>query len=255
MIALLTLIPLLVFIYYRILDSSHLAPTTMDFIIGSYSPQGKFPLLWFLCPLLTMLALMTLWKEKDSVQIITRQKTPRRIWFSRVCDIVAISFAAALLMQVSIALIGYALIGTYSDFDVSTSMFSHELSGLTLSNLSLWGSFSVTFAYCFMVLLFENMVFGVLCWVVKKPKAILVILAVVNLPQVHGTSSIIYDIMRNITGGSLAIANPLSLPYEASSISYASWLPGAGHSLWYLALFVVVLLCAGILFDKVQDHC
>lgn len=246
----LSLIPLLAFIYYRVLDSNGKAPTTMDLIIAAYNPSVGLPLLWLLCPLATMAVLIMLWARKDSVQIIVRQGSPIRIWRSYVVDIVSVSFIAALLLHASLVVLGAALIGVDSNFDVSTSIFSQELSGATLQGFSFMQASLISFLYCFLVLLLENMIFGVLHWGTRKTTGAFIALSIVNLPQIHGSTSIVYDIMHNLVGGSLAFVNPLSILYETSSVSYSTWLPGESHNLCFLLLLAIAAFGMGIWFSK-----
>ena len=246
----LCLIPLLAFIYYRVLDSNSWAPTTMDLIIAAYNPSVGLPLLWLLCPLATMAVLIMLWSRKDSVQVIVRQGSPLRIWRSYAGDIVSVSFVAALLLHASLMLLGAVFIGVDSNFDASTSIFSQELTGITLQGFSFAQASLTLFLYCFLVLLLENMTFGVLRWGTQKTTGAFIVLSILNLPQIHGSTSIVYDIMHNLVGGSLAFVNPLSIPYEMSSVSYGTWLPGESHNLWFLLLLVIAVFGIGIWFSK-----
>jgi hypothetical protein len=252
--ALFCLIPLIVLIYFRVLDSNGLVPTVMDLMIIAYDPSFGLPLLWFFCPIITMFVLIAVWRHKNSPQIVSKQGSTLRIWASYGCDIVVTSLIAAALLHVSLLVVGLFCIGVTSDFASPDSRFSHVLSGVTLVKFSFPYASLVSFGYCLLVLLFENAAFGTLCWMLRRQNVVFALLCVLNLPAVHGEASLVYDVMRNIVGGSIHFSNPLFYPYGVASIAYETWLPGVSHNLWFLMLAVFLLFSIGTLPSKRRDH-
>lgn len=238
--ATLALVPLLSLGYLRMFQAGHPDPTVMDAFVGALEPSKSIPLLWFLCPLLTMYRLVHMWKMREGYAVVARFSGRLSLGVAAVTDVVVVSFVFSLILVASLAVLGFLLLGQFENFQLATSEFARNTNGATLASFPIVPAMAILFAYSFLALLFVNAAFC-LARTVLGDKWGIAIMALLNLPAVHGRDSFVYDLMHNISGGSMSVPNLLSLLYESASVWYSSWLPGQTHHLLLLFGFVVIL--------------
>ena len=82
-------------------------------------------------------------------------------------------------------------------------------------------------------------------------------LVLLGLPTIHGPQTFLIEAAQLLNLGvdpNGAATNPLSLPFEVTSVFYGSWLPGAGHGFWLQAVLFAALLAVGFLVAPRKDR-
>lgn len=247
------LIPLFAVISLTTLRSSISCLTIMDLIIWSYDPSYGIPLLWFICPIVTIVILLGIWKKRSNYNITVRETSHTKIWLLLLLDCVIVSGISALLLHITLFVLGITTLGVEDNFSDPSSLFSFYTDGQLLESFSFTKGILLSFVYCFLSLTVINTLFCFLNQFFNKPIIPFLMVATLNLPAVHGSASIIYDVMRNVLGGNVSIPNPLSFLYETAGIFYATWLPGQSHNFLFLILVFFCLATLGLLKKK-QDY-
>ena len=229
------------FVRLAFLHNSSLS--SMDLLVNAADPTRGLPLVWLVCPLIAMVYLGVLWTEKDLAVLVIRSRGRLPFAASMVVDVALISVLASFVIVLILLLSGLLFGLGVCDFDSETSLFARSTAGATLANVAVFPMISIVCAYIFtaqfilgMMFCFFRMVFGA-----KPSFAIIVLLC---LPAIHAHDSFVYDIMHNISGGTVIIPNPISYIFEYASISYASWLDSSHYILWLLCVAVCVSLLA-----------
>lgn len=242
-IALLACLPVLSFAYYRTLLQAWPHLTIFDLLTFAYNPSRGFPLIWFVCPIITMILLARIWKMRDDYNVASRMRSRTRIWLAQVSDIAAVSALCAIIIHLSLLAIGAIFIGVPSNVGDPVSIGAQFTGGQTLDKFSFSGAAALMLIYAFLALVVSNSLFFLLHSVLKTIPAFF-ITVVLGYPEVHNSSAFVHDIVSTY-GGSLNAVNPLSYLYETASVFYPSWLPGASHALWFLVVATVIFLGLG----------
>ena len=81
-------------------------------------------------------------------------------------------------------------------------------------------------------------------------------LVLLGLPTIHGPQAFLLEAARllNLSVDPNGVTNPLSLPFEVTSVFYGSWLPGASHGFWLQIALFAVLLFVGLLAAPRKDR-
>ncbi len=251
---LVVLIPFLTFGFFRMFDSGIRNLSVMDLVIGSYEPSYNFSLLWMLCPIISIICLIRVWGIKDGYNVITRQNTYTRIWISHLTDIFFFSCVIALILQISLIVIGVISIGTLANFSDTTSLFFSATGQQTIDNFSFSAAMPITFVYALLSLLFSNTLFYALQCLLNGTRIAFALVVLMGLATIHSTYSIIYDLTHSLPNFSFLVKNPLSFLYETASVSYTSWLPDQSHQLEILALSVIAFAVLALLASRKREY-
>ena len=241
--ALFAFLPLISYAYFRELVKNWPNLTTFDLFVFAYNPSIGLPLIWFICPIVTMIILARIWGERASYNIICRMGTRTRIWSTHFIDILIIAFFCSVIVHISLFFIGLVFIDIPFVTSDQTSIFARFTGGQTLESFSPFSTFAIMLLYSFFVLVFVNSCFMLLYFISSALPAFILI-SLLNFPSVHKTHAIVHDIVSGY-GGDLLAVNPLSYLYETASVFYPSWLPGQTHMIWFLVLMIGISLFLG----------
>ena len=245
----------LAFPYAKAFQASFPRASACDLIVWACDPfAGPLPLLWFACPVASMLALAAHWHDTESYHTAVRHAGSRGRWLAQCCDAAGVSLVAAISVLAALIVWGMLLFGPLCDFDAAGSLFARETGGAVGADFSPALFLSAALAYAFLALLCANVAFCLLCALFKRTLPAFACAALAGLPDVHGQGSFIYDVMHNVSGGSLAIPNPLSLLYGAASIDYSAWTPQGDLRLWALLVEAAVFAVLGWALSKRRDY-
>ncbi|AEB06502.1 hypothetical protein Corgl_0383 [Coriobacterium glomerans PW2] len=249
---LLVAFPLLSFCYLRAVQLSGGRLSIFDLYVSAYSPSYGIPLLWLVCPIVSMVALARIWRIRDMCSITVRSGGRCRVWLARVADLCVLSGVSAMILHLSLLLVGAIFIGNPSDVGDASSRFAAATGGETIPGLSFPVASAIMLAYCFLTFLFQNSVFLLLRSLLGSlPAAIIVV--VLAYPEVHKAQAFISDFVGTFGGDALAI-NPLSYLFDTASVYYPSWLPSGAHNLWFLGILIAVVIAAARLVCRRRDH-
>lgn len=238
-ITLLLALPLLCFGFCRTVHTSWPTATTFDFYLFAYSPSTGLPLIWFMCPLMTMIMLGRMWNERLSESTAVFAGSRASIWRSCIGDVMIVSIICALIVHASLFLIGMATTNVLFDENATDGPFAYYLEGREAPDLQMPYVLVLTFFYALLSLIVSNLLFFVLYGLLKFVPAYFIV-SVLAYPEVHKAHSIVHDAVSAF-GGNLLARNPLSYFYETASVFYPSWLPGQSHQMWFLAAMAIVL--------------
>lgn len=223
--------------------------SVFDLFSMAYSASNGLPLIWFVCPLITMLVLSRLWKLRLRCDVAVRGGSRSRMWLACIGDVLVASFACAAVVHLSLLVEGFALLGVPCDVGDPASLFAYYTGGQTLGEFSFGGALALMLLYAVLVLIVSNGLFFLL-FCLANPTLAFFVVAFLAYPAVHKTHSFVHDVVSTY-GGDLLAVNPLSYLYETASVFYPTWLPGSSHSLWFLVLVAVFFfLCALPLMRK-----
>ncbi len=233
-------------LYTRVFFANNGSATSCDLIVSAFDPSRGIPLLWLICPILTMAALGRIWSEKENPIIVARAGNRKTFSLSMLLDALACSLIVSTTLMASFIILGVTTGSGFCDFNNGASRFAIATQGQTIVEKPIAGIIGIMFAYA---ALSQMMLNGLFCAIraVCGPKSSFAAVVLLCVPAVHAHDSFIYDAVRNVMGGSIVVPNPLSVAFEWASVSYASWLPGASHHLLGLAVFAlcaIIFACA-----------
>lgn len=237
-------------LYTRVFFANNGPATSCDLIISAFDPSRGIPLLWLICPIMTMAALGRIWSEKENPIIVVRAGRRKLFALSMFLDALACSLIVSTTLMASFFILGTVTGSGFYDFGDSASLFANSTQGQILTEKPIARIIGVIFTYA---ALSQMMLNGLFCALRAAcgPKLSFAIVTLLCIPAIHAHDSFIYDAVRNIMGGSITVPNPLSVAFEWASVSYASWLPGANH---HLAGLAVLALCATVFAFALNLH-
>lgn len=226
--------------------------SAVDALIWAFDPSVGISLLWFVCPAIFMVALSRVWKEKERAHVIVAHGSEGKVFASYLADVLLLALAGTAVLLVTLLACGLATFGTVSNFGDSSSLMASYVKETT-EGFGFSTALPVFALYGFLSLAFSGMAFYVVRVICKNTVAAFGVVAACGLPQVHGATSFVYDAAKTV-GLNMPIVNPLSYLYETASVFYPSWIPGASHSLWVLALAVACLVGIGFVVTHGRDY-
>lgn len=240
------------FCFLKAFDAAFPGSTAVDALIWAFDPSAGISLLWVVSPAIFMTALSYLWKEKERAHIIVAYGSEGRMFASYLSDVVVLALSVTMVLLGVLLLCGYVIFGSASNFDSPSSLMA-AYTEETLEGFDLASSLPVFFVYGFLSLMFSGMAFYTLRAICKNTVLAWGIVIACGLPQIHGSTSFIYDAAKAV-GMNMPIVNPLSYLYESSGVFYPSWLPGASHGFWVLVLIVACLIGIGFVVTKGREY-
>lgn len=240
------------FCFLKAFEATFPEGTVIDVVIWAFDPSAGVSLLWVVCPMILMVALSRMWKEKEHAHVIVAHGSEERLFLSYFIDVFLFSLAATAVLLGTLTACGFAVYGVASNLDSPSSLMV-SYSKATAEGVGLAAALPVFALYGFLSLMFSGMAFYATRAVCKNSAIAFGIVTACGLPQVHGATSFVYDAAKAL-GLNMPIVNPLSYLYESASVFYPSWIPGAGHGLWALALIVGCLTGVGFVATKGRDY-
>lgn len=230
------------------LASQGFHPGFADNLLWLFSSHHGVPLAWCVAPALMMAWLAKAGAFRSSAAWAVRHPGFRSLWAEDIADVVVGSSVFS-LAEIASGCAAAALCSNgpadFGPHGIFAAVVGSTFPGKPPSLFAIVGS-------CWAVSFLALLAFGSLFQLGRSvlPSAIVpfVVLTLIGLPNVHGPQSGVIDMARamGVPVDTAGIANPLSIPFEMASVFYPSWLPGAGHGLWILALVAGAAVFCGI---------
>lgn len=208
--------------------------STADYVIYAVFEDATLPGAWLFVPGVSVLFCSALWSREDNPAFVACRRSRAALWLGQMGDALLASAVSSLAYMSLVVLSSCASAGVTCNFGDSSSLFALRTGQVLAQPPSLA---SVVIAALCLTFLASSLVlacFASVRLLVGSSAAGSVVL-VPSLPVVHDTNSFVYDVVRNLSGGLLG-ENPLHALYSLSSVSWGTWLDGAGHNLWMLPL-------------------
>ncbi len=235
-------------VFYRSMTERMDSLSVADLLVWACNPSFGIPLLWVLLPLAVFVALAFAWRRRDNANIVVRQGACSGQWAGYALDAALLCAVAVASLVVSFMALGLLSGASFIDFNSPESRYALLMNGETLE-VSFAMFVLVVGAYGFSALFTLSMVFCLLRCLFRRVVIPAALVVVAGLPNVHGQESFVYDLVRNISGGSLSVLNPLTVVYETSSIFYPSWATLGGHHLWFLVVLAAFVIVIGVALE------
>lgn len=213
-------------------------------------------MLWCVSPAALMVWLVAVRSGRRRTVWIVRHSSSCNLWMEDTVDVLvgSIVFAAATVISACAAAAVFSN-GTLADFGTH-GIFAAVTSQVPQEPLNAVAVTAVSGVLAFLVLSVFGIAFQLGQKVLNSPIAPFIALVALGLPIVHGPQAFLVEVARlfgypvDLNG----IANPLSLPFEVSSVFYDSWLPGANHGLWLQPILFLILFAIGLSITSRKDH-
>lgn len=238
------------------LSAYELTPGYLDSLIWLFSSHKGIPLLWCIAPAALMVWLTVASANRRMAGWAVRHDSARELWVEDVADVVigALVFAAATMASACAAAAVFSG-GAAADFG------PHSIFAAVTGQVPPWplDEASVTVASAilsFLVLAVFGTAFQLGRLLLNGPTVPFAALVLLGLPTIHGPQAFLLEAARllNLSVDPNGVTNPLSLPFEVTSVFYGSWLPGANHGFWLQIALFAVLLVVGLLGAPRKDH-
>lgn len=226
------------------LSSNGLMPGYLDSLIWLFSSHKGIPLLWCVAPAALMVWLTIAGADRCGAAWAVRHGGSCELWIEDVVDAVAgaAMFAVATVASACAAAAAFSG-GAAADFGPH-GVFAAVVGQVPPGPLDATAVTAASFLLSFLVLSVFGIAFQLGRLLLTVPAVPFAVLVLLGLPTIHGPQSFLLDAARllNVGVDPSGVTNPLSLPFEVSSVFYGSWLPGASHGFWLqLALFAILL--------------
>lgn len=212
----------------------------LDCVVASLQSDGNVPVAWLLASVVSMLLLSGLWQQERSHTHVLLHGSWRELWAGQLVDVVVVSACVSAVLFVVCLATSLAYSTDLSALGSPESAFAVRAGAALESTPSAATVLLVCLVHLFGVVLFCSTAFAAIRWLSGRTAPAFIALAVLGLSDVHGMSSFVYDLLRNLSGSVLTV-NPLYLLCSFQGVDWQSWLPGASHNLWFLPLVAVCL--------------
>lgn len=238
------------------LSTEGFAPGYLDSLIWLFSSSRGIPLLWCIAPAALMVWLAVAGSSRCGAGWAVRHGNARELWVEDVVDAVigALVFSAATTISACAAATSFTG-GVAADFGPHGIFVA--VTGVTLqAPLDISIVTAACAALSFLVLVVFGVAFQLGRLLLNGPIVPFAALVLLGTPTIHGPQSFLIEFAQllNLPVDPKGITNPLSLPFNVSSVFYDSWLPGAGHGFWLQAVIFVILVAAGLLTAPRKDR-
>ena len=226
----------------------------VDRLLLTFDPSYGIPYVWILCSVPVMIWVSRAMPSIKEPRYLVAFGTPALSYASRIAGFVACSLACGACAYLAACFSAYIqlsicapqqqpsaipvlqTLNTTSPDGFFANMFGRPLN--SSPNLLLFHIFN--YLYCVGTICISLVGMLALEIITGKAWVGVTVMALLGMPIVHSSTSFIYDIVRNISGGVLAGTNPLAYVYERWSIAHISWSPVVGHG---VAAFAGACLC------------
>ncbi|WP_080801313.1 hypothetical protein [Arabiibacter massiliensis] len=238
------------------LSAYDLTPGYLDSLIWLFSSHKGIPLLWCVAPAALMVWLVAAGRHRRGAGWAVRHGSVRELWVEDVADAVvgAAVFGAATMASACAAAWAFSG-GAAADFGPH-GVFAAVTEQVPPGPLDVGTVTAASAALSFLVLAVFGTAFQLGRLLLNGPAVPFATLVLLGLPTIHGPQAFLLEAARllGVPVDPNGVTNPLSLPFEVSSVFYGSWLPGAGHGFWLQALLFAVLLALGLLAAPRKDR-
>ncbi|MEG2934599.1 MAG: hypothetical protein RR842_13570, partial [Gordonibacter sp.] len=237
------------------LSVSGFSPGYLDSLIWLFSSDRGIPLLWCIAPAALMLWLTVAGAGRHGAGWAVCHSNARELWIEDVVDAVvgALAFAAACVASACAAAAAFsgAAMADFGPHGIFAAVTGQALQ-IPLDIVEVVFAVAVL---SFLVLAVFGIAFQLGRLLLNGPAVPFAALILLGLPAIHGPQAFLLEAARLLSFpvDPRGVTNPLSLPFEVTSLFYDSWLPGAGHGLWLQFVLFAVLFAAGLLAAPCKD--
>lgn len=233
-------------------------PTFADSLIWLLGPANAtpFPLLWCICPVVAMTWLLFMERGRDEANWAVRHGSFRRLWATHLVETALVSLAfgfVAFAAAAAASFIGTAASGApLVNFDNPHSLFAAFCDGATTRPPSLAMLLATALCLSLLAPCALSALHALLRWIIPGEVLPFLLITAAGLTAVHSPLAFALDAARAL-GTNLTLTNPLALLYETSSITHATWLPGATHHLWLMPTIWLATTTLGLAIARRKE--
>ncbi len=238
------------------LSAYDLAPGYVDSFIWLFSSHRGVPLLWCIAPGALMVWLAVAGSSRRGAAWVVRHGNARQLWVEDAVDAVvgaAVIGAATVISACAAAAVFSG--GAAADFGPH-GVFAAVTGQVPQVPLEVGVVIAACAVLSFLVLSVFGAAFQLGKLALNGPAVPFAVLVLLGLPTIHGSQSFLLEAARllNLGVDPNGVTNPLSLPFNVSSVFYGSWLPGSSHGFWLQAVLFAALFVVGLLVSARKDH-
>lgn len=231
------------------LSAHGLVPGYLDSFIWLFSSSRGIPLLWCVAPAAFMVWLTVAGANRRRACWAVRHDNARELWLEDVVDVVIGAFVFSIVTIAAACAAAWVFSGGEAADFGPHGVFAAVTEQTPPEPLSVGGVTITSAALSFLVLCVYGSAFQLGRLLLNGPAVPFAFLVLLGLPVIHGPQAFLLEASRllNLGVDPSGVTNPLSLPFEVTSVFYDTWLPGANHGLWLQVALLAILLVAGLM--------
>lgn len=236
--------------------ASGFKPGYLDSYVWLFSSHRSVPLLWCIAPAALMVWLVGASSNRRGAAWVVRHGNARELWIEDVVDVAigAIVFAAVAVISACAA--AWAFSGDVAADFGPHGVFAAVTERVPPGPLNEAAVIAASAVLSLLVLSVFGVAFQLGRLLLNGTAVPFVALVLLGLPMVHGPQAFLLETARllNLPVDPNGVTNPLSLPFEVSSVFYGSWLPGADHGFWLQIVLCATLFAVGLRVASGKDR-